>query len=173
MTLSPYGVSQTQFSSIQGNNYGASATMTSANAQAINFPPLTVGGNDRSVIRSELIGNMGAGGIAQSYNTAGPYARNAYYDLAGAQGVAGPQPFLAEDKTYPVNVRLERSTTGQNSVQDLLQQVLVELKAQTYYIRELPNAIAQMAQYPNPNSEYPTSMADEPESFYNDKNLFN
>jgi len=173
MTLSPYGVSQAQLSSIQGNNYGSAASMTNAGAQSATFPPLVVGGNDCSVIRSEFIGNMGAGGIAQNYNTNGPYARNAYYDLAGAQGASGPQPFLAEDKTYPVNVRLERSTNGQDSVQDLLQQVLVQLKAQTYYIRELPNAIAQMAQYPNPNSEYPTSMADEPESFYNDKNLFN
>lgn len=172
MTLSPYGVSQTQFSSIQGNNYGASATMTSAATQAINFPPLTVGGNDRSVIRSELIGNTGAGGIANSYLTNGPYARNAYYDLAGAQGVAGPQPFLAEDKTYPVNVRLERSTNGQDSVQDLLQQVLVELKALNYYTREMPTAIATLSQSANPLSSGFSSMQDDPEALADDPTLY-
>jgi hypothetical protein len=58
-------------------------------------------------------------------------------------------------------------------VQDLLRQILVELKAMNYYTRETPSAIAQMMQYPIATAEYPTSMVDEPESFANDKNLFN
>jgi hypothetical protein len=103
---------------------------------------------------------------------AGPYWRRNYIDFTGGQGVAGPDPRYAEDKTYPVNVHLERSTAGQDSVQDLLQQILVELRALNYYTREMPSSIAQMLSVGNPNSEYPTAMADEPQSFYNDKNLF-
>lgn len=152
---------------------GTGASLTSAGQVTANIPPLIVGGTDRAVIRQELMGAMGAGGINNSYNTNGPYARNAYFDLAGAMGVAGPQPFLAEDKTYPVNVRLERSTNGQDSVQDLLQQILVELKALSYYTRELPMAISSMSQTPNPSVfGDPMGMADDPENFFNDPTLF-
>ena len=134
---------------------------------------LPTGSFDNSIVNPQIQGAPYPIANTTIPYAAGPYWRRPYIDFTGAQGVAGPDPRYAEDKTYPVNVRLERTTAGQNSVQDLLQQIMVELKAQTYYIRELPSAIAQMAQYPNPNSEYPTSMADEPESFYNDKNLFN
>ena len=151
-------------------NIASAATITSANNQNLNFPPLIVGGLDRNVIRSELIG--------APYNNLtpyinGPYVRNAYYDLAGAAGVAGPQPFLAEDKTYPVNVRLERTTNGQESVQDMLRQILVELKALSYYTRELPMAISSLNQTPSPSIfGMPSSMADDPENLYNDQTLF-
>jgi len=129
-----------------------------------------LGGVDRSIIRSELIGNTGAGGIAQNYLTNGPYSRSIYTDLAGGMGVAGPQPFLAEDKTYPVNVRLERTISGQDSVQDLLQQVLVELKALNYYTREMPTAIVSLMQSPNAFA-VPASMQDDPENFFDDSTL--
>jgi hypothetical protein len=138
------------------------ATMVNANTIQANNPILTVGGSDRVIFRQELMGAMGAGGIANAYLTNGPYARNAYYDLAGAAGVAGPQPFLAEDKTYPVNVRLERTTNAQDSVQDLLQQILVELKALNYYTREIPLAL---------NSGRTASMDDDPENFFDDKTI--
>lgn len=156
------------------NQQGASgmpnaATPTASGTISAAFPPFIIGGTDRSVIRSELIG--------APYNnlasyTNGPYARNAYFDLAGNQGVSGPQPFLSEDKTYPVNVRLERTTKGQDSVQDLLQQILYELKAQTYYLREMPLSIAIQNQYGNPLSAgIRTPMADDPENFYDDVTL--
>ena len=173
MTNSPYGVSQVNLGAVNSSALTNAATPVNANPIAITFPPLVVGGTDRSVVRSELIGNPGAGGIANSYNTNGPYARNAYYDLAGAAGVAGPQPFLAEDKTYPVNVRLERTTNGQESVQDMLRQILVELKALSYYTRELPMAISSLNQTPSPSIfGMPSSMADDPENLYNDQTLF-
>ena len=143
-----------------GSGIGGASTMKAAGTQGDNIPPLIVGGLDRSIFRQELMGAMGAGGINNNYLTNGPYARNAYYDLAGAAGVAGPQPFLAEDKTYPVNVRLERTTNAQDSVQDLLQQILVELKALNYYTREIPLAL---------NSGHLTSMDDDPENFFDDK----
>jgi hypothetical protein len=139
------------------------ATLTNPSNGSATFPPTIVGGLDRSVVRSELIGAMGTGGIAQSYLTNGPYARNSYYDLAGAAGVAGPQPFLAEDKTYPVNVRLERSTNGQDSVQDLLLQIVLELKALSYYTREAPQAL---------NSGLMASFRDEPDNFAKDPTTF-
>jgi hypothetical protein len=157
----------------QGTTLASGATMKNAATQTDAMPPLILGGLDRSLIRSELIGNPGAGGIAQSYLTNGPYVRNAYFDLAGAMGVAGPQPFLAEDKTYPVNVRLERTTQGQDSVQDLLQQMLVEYKALNYYIRELPQAIAAMNQLPNPQAaSNPASMQDDSENFADDPTTY-
>ena len=147
-----------------GGGLSAGSAMNSAGASSATITPLVVGGIDKSIIRSELIGNMGAGGINNSYLTNGPYARNAYYDLAGAAGVAGPQPFLAEDKTYPVNVRLERSTKGQDSVQDLLQQILVELKLNNHYTRETPLAM---------NIGKFNSMNDELSDLVNDKTLYN
>ena len=172
-TPAPVTISaQTNLTYLNGQAFPAASTPTSSNPIITNFPFMPSGGTDRSVVRSELIGNPGAGGITQSYLTNGPYSRINYVDLAGAVGASGPQPFLAEDKTYPVNVRLERSTAGQDSVQDLLQQILVELRALNYYTREMPSSIAQMLSVGNPNSEYPTAMADEPQSFYNDRNLF-
>lgn len=153
-----------------GNGLAGGTTMTNAGTLSSAFPALVVGGSDRSVVRSEL---LGAPYNQLSSYTNGPYARNAYYDLAGAAGVAGPQPFLAEDKTYPVNVRLERTTNGQESVQDMLRQILVELKALSYYTRELPMAISSLNQTPSPSIfGMPSSMADDPENLYNDQTLF-
>lgn len=145
------------------NGIPGGTSMTSATTMGNSFPIQSIGGNDRSVTRSELIG--------APYNnltsyTNGPYARLAYFDLAGAIGVAGPQPFLAEDKTYPVNVRLERSTNGQDSVQDLLQQILIELRANNHYTRETPVAVAQLLQ--SASLFMPSSMNDDPENFASD-----
>jgi len=163
MTLSPYIIAQTNFQAVAGSNIGSSATMKNASATQDTFPGLVISGTDRSIVRSELIGAMGAGGINNAYNTNGPYLRNAYVDLSGSLGVAGPQPFLAEDKTYPVNVRLERSTNGQDSVQDLLQQIVLELKALSYYTREAPQAL---------NSGLMASFRDEPDNFAKDPTTF-
>jgi hypothetical protein len=144
--------------------------MTNAQTASATTIPLTIGGPDRSLIRQELLGAPYP--ILNNYVN-GPYMRNAYFDLSGSIGVAGPQPFLAEDKTYPVNVRLERSTNGQDSVQDLLQQILGELKAMNYYIRELPLAISTLNQSPNPNAVGPPgSMADDPENFFDDRTTY-
>lgn len=154
----------TNIGQVGGTAVVGGATLTNPAAAGATFPPIIVGGTDRSIVRSELIGAMGQGGINNSYLTNGPYGRNAYYDLAGAAGVAGPQPFLSEDKTYPVNVRLERSTKGQDSVQDLLQQILVELKLNNHYTRETPYALT--------TSDF-SSMNDELNDFANDKTLYN
>lgn len=170
MTIAPYNTSQVNAVGFNGNAPVSNASMTSAGTVSAIYPFFPLGGADRSIIRSELIGNMGAGGIAQNYLTNGPYARSIYTDLSGSMGVAGPQPFLAEDKTYPVNVRLERTTIGQDSVQDLLQQVLVELKALNYYTRETPTAIVSLMQSPNA-FDVPASMRDDPENFFDDSNL--
>ena len=156
---------------VQQNSTGLASGATMKNAAVLpeTYSPLIFGGTDRSIVRSELLGAAGAGGIAQNYLTNGPYARNAYFDLSGSMGVAGPQPFLAEDKTYPVNVRLERSTNGQESVQDLLQKLLIEMRAHNYYLRELPAATALLCQSASPLTSGASSMQDEPDSFYNDK----
>lgn len=170
MTTFAYAISTFTNIGQQGaNGLSGGSTPTIAGTIGASFPPLIIGGVDRSVVRSEIIGTSNAGAVASSSYTNGPYARNAYFDLAGNMGVSGPQPFLSEDKTYPVNVRLERTTNSQDSVQDLLQQILYELKAVSYYIRELPLSIAIQNQYGNPLSAgIRTPMADDPENFYND-----
>lgn len=151
-------------SSIAPNSTTASTGFALAN------PMLVIGGNDRSVVRPEV---LGAPTSTLTPYISGPYARNMYTDISGNIGVAGPNPAYAEDKTYPVNVRLERTTNGQDSVQDLLQQVLVELKAMSYYIRELPITISSMNQTPNPAVfGNPFGMADDPENFFNDPTTF-
>ena len=154
----------TNIGQVGGTAVVGGATLTNPAAAGATFPPIIVGGTDRSIVRSELIGAMGQGGINNNYLYNGPYGRNAYYDLAGAAGVAGPQPFLSEDKTYPVNVRLERSTSGQDSVQDLLQQILLELKINNHYTRETPLALA--------TSNF-SSMNDDIMALANDKTLYN
>lgn len=133
---------------------------------------LYISGQDRSTVRPELTGAPIPNAAANQYLYNGPHARVAYVDLAGGVGVAGTAPWQAEDKTYPVNVRLERTTAGQDSVQDILQQVLVELKAMSYYVRELPMAISSLSQTPNPLAAGPTSMQDDPENFFDDPTLY-
>jgi hypothetical protein len=146
-----------QFNSgAQTVSVGLGASMSSA------LPPLIIGGTDRSIVKQEFIG--APVGATPTYGLNGPWARQAYFDTAGNMGVAGPQPFLAEDKTYPVNVRLERSINGQDSVQDLLQQILVELKLNNHYTRETPLAM---------NTGLFNSMEDELSDFVNDKTLYN
>jgi len=144
-------------------------TQTSSSSYGANGAFMPFGGIDKSITRSEFLGAPSA--LLTTQYTAGPYSRIGYTDLAGNMGVAGPQPFLAEDKTYPVNVRLERTTNGQDSVQDLLQQVLVELKALNYYTREMPTAIATLNQTPNPLNSFPASMRNDPENFADDQTL--
>jgi hypothetical protein len=167
MTPSIYTVAQVNQQNIAGSNPVTPASMISAQTASLNYPFFPLGGVDKSLIRSELIGAPVPNGVANQYLFNGPYARSIYTDLAGGVGVAGPQPFLAEDKTYPVNVRLERTTSGQDSVQDLLQQLLIEHRAMNYYLRELPVAVAALLQSPN-TFNTPASMADDPENFASD-----
>jgi len=167
-----YTQSQINVSQFGANGIPTNTTQTNSSAVGSNFVLQTIGGIDRSVTRSEVLGAPSP--LLTTQYTGGPYTRLAYFDLAGNMGVAGPQPFLAEDKTYPVNVRLERTTAGQESVQDLLQQLLTEIRATNYYMRELPMAISTLNQTANPSSVgNPASMKDEPESFYYDPNVLN
>jgi hypothetical protein len=154
-------------SQLNGQNMAQGSTLASPNVMAGNLTFIPLGGNDKSVQRPEYIGAPMSNGIGSTQLFNGPYARLAYVDLAGGVVVAGVQPYLAEDKTYPVNVRLERSTAGQDSVQDLLQQILIELRANNYYTRETPMAVAALLQSPNLLSSA-TSMQDDPESFADD-----
>ena len=175
LSMAPYTSQTTNAANILyvGSNSITSGTtmITSANIGTNGYAAnafLNLGGNDRSVVRQEVVG--APNNPVTGYLTNGPWARNAYYDLAGAQGAAGPVPWLAEDKTYPVNVRLERTTNGQDSVQDILQQILVELKAMNYYTRETPLAIANALSTGTPGN--PASMLDDPENFFDDPTLY-
>ncbi|CAB4133494.1 hypothetical protein UFOVP250_209 [uncultured Caudovirales phage] len=133
--------------------------------------PIIVGGGDKSIVRAEMIGAP-INPAVTGYNFSGPWSRQASFDIGGGANVTGVNPLFAEDKTYPVNVRLERTTQGQDSVQDLLQQILIELKAMNYYIRETPQAIGQLLQGATANI-VPTAMQDEVESFSYDPNVLN
>jgi hypothetical protein len=180
MTASPYllvpqanmqAIANGSFPAQTGTGTNATNTPVVVTNQTTAYMP--IGGDDKSIVNPVVQSNPGPIASTNVNYSPGPYYRRNYVDYTGSTGVAGPDPRYAEDKTYPVNVRLERSTAGQDSVQDLLQQILVELKAMNYYTRETPSAIAQMMQYPSATAEYPTSMADEPESFVYDKNSFN
>ncbi|CAB4129515.1 hypothetical protein UFOVP118_79 [uncultured Caudovirales phage] len=141
-------------------NSGAQTVSTGLGASMSNaIAPILIGGSDRSIVKAEMIG--APIGATPTYGLNGPWARQANYDIAGAGSVGGVNPLFSEDKTYPVNVRLERTTQGQDSVQDLLQQVLVELRALNYYTRETPNAL---------NSGLMVSLQDDPENFADDQN---
>lgn len=134
--------------------------------------PLIIGATDRSIVRQEMVGAP-INPAVTAYNFNGPWVRQMNVDVAGGVTVSGPVPWLAEEKTTPVNVRLERTTSGQDSVQDLLQQMLVEFKAFNYYVRELPQAIAAMNQLPNPQSaSNPASMQDDSENFADDPTTY-
>ena len=117
---------------------------------AVTQNPITVGGQD-----------------AQSL------ARRLLTDPSGAVAITGT-PATNSEYFPPVQVQEFRTTRGQESTQDILAQVLLELKALTYYIRELPTAIATMSQLPNPQSVAgPASMQDEPESLFRDESVLN
>jgi len=73
----------------------------------------------------------------------------------------------------PLRVEQIHSDRGQDSLQDLLQQILVELKTLNYYTREIPNSINLMLQQSSIYSATLGSMADEQEQFFSDTTLFN
>ena len=73
----------------------------------------------------------------------------------------------------PLRVEQIHSDRGQDSLQDLLQQILVELKTLNYYTREIPNSINLMLQQSSIYSATLGSMADEQEQFFSDSTLFN
>lgn len=163
-TAAPYVLgSQMNVTQLNSTNLPSVGQALSGTTQAGVFP---IGGYDYSVTRPDIQGAPYP--IAATNSSIGPYWRRNYVDFSGNQGVAGPDPRYAEDKTYPVNVRLERTTAGQDSVHDLLLQLVTEQRAMNYYLRELPTAIAQMLALPNPNNEFPSSMQDEPENFASD-----
>jgi hypothetical protein len=177
MTTSP--VSIIPQANIGGINNGTFPTQTTgALNNAINTTNLTtaylpIGGDDKSVINPQIQGAPYPIASTNASYVTGPFYRRNYVDFAGGVGVAGLDPRYSEDKTYPVNVRLERTTAGQESVQDILAQILVELKAMNYYTRELPVAVGQVLQGANPNATYPTAMQDELENFFHDPNILN
>lgn len=169
----------TNFAQQNGSSLAQGVTNFNSNNQGVTttggqtssgISPLLIGATDHSVVRQEMLGAP-INPAVTAYNFGGPWARQANVDVAGAFTVSGPMPFMAEEKTTPVNVRLERSTNGQDSVQDLLQQILVELKALSYYTRELPVSIALAVSQGNPLMADPGSMSDDPENFYNDPTL--
>jgi len=156
--------SQTNITHLANNALGAASSANTANNPTTVLP---IGGTDNSVVNPQIQGAPTSISTAFTNYAPGPYWRRNYVDFTGNTGVAGPDPRYAEDKTYPVNVRLERTTAGQDSVQDLLQQVLLELRALNYYTREMPVAIATLVQSPNAfNSS--ASMQDDPENFADD-----
>jgi hypothetical protein len=130
-------------------------------------------------VNSATFPGLPTGGVTNPYSlNAGPLTgasaltvRNVT-DRTGAQTVAGVTAIEAENpNTIPVNVRLERSNAGQDSVQDLLLQILLELRALNYYTRETPVAIATLVQSPNAFNS-PVSMQDDPENFADDSTTF-
>ncbi|MFZ9615157.1 MAG: hypothetical protein ACO3AG_00635, partial [Fluviibacter sp.] len=131
-------------------------------------PAFPIGGSDRNYVRSEIIGAPNP--TWSTYASVNGAYRQGSVNIAGSFAVNGPNAIYAEDKVEPVNVRLERSTRGQDSVQDLLQQLLVEIKALSYYVRELPMATAAALATATPSSY--ASMEDDPENFYNDPMSF-
>lgn len=153
---------------INGSAITNTSTPTSYNVYGNSSPGLPLGGSDKSYVRSEIIGAPNP--TWATYVNISGAMRQASYNIAGSAAVNGPNAIYAEDKVEPVNVRLERSTRSQDSVQDLLQQLLVEVKALSYYVRELPMATAAALSTATPSSY--SSMEDDPENFYNDPTLF-
>lgn len=151
-------------------NTAVQTVSTTGGTQSTGVSPLIFGASDRSVVRQEMLGAP-INPAVTAYNFNGPWTRQTNVDVAGGLTVSGPVPWLAEEKTAPVNVRLERTTWGQDSVQDLLLEVLAEMKALNYYTRETPLAIARALSTAVPTS-YP-SMQDDPENFYDDPSSFN
>jgi hypothetical protein len=80
---------------------------------------------------------------------------------------------IYSEQYLPLRVEEIRTTRGQDSTQDLLQQILVELKTLNYYTRETPNAINLMLQQSSLAGFMPASMQDEQEQFFSDITLFN
>jgi hypothetical protein len=114
-------------------------------------PPLLVGGVDSTALMRRILTDI----------------------LGSISIVPGLQSTDAEQR-FPLQVQEFRTTRGQESTQDILAQVLLELKALTYYMRELPTSIAAMSQFPNPSSMgSPVGMQEEPESLFRDDNVLN
>lgn len=148
---------------------GSSATPIVYANYSNSSPAFPFGGSDRNYVRSEIIG-AGNPTWATYANVSGAF-RQVSVNLAGSFAVNGPNAIYAEDKVEPVNVRLERTTASQESVQDLLKQLLVEIKALSYYTRELPMATAAALATATPSTY--ASMLDDPENFYDDPSVFN
>ena len=155
---------------ITGNQLPGGATSpTNYVSYSLVSPALPIGGSDRNYVRSEIIGApIPTWGSYVSVNGA---FRQMSVNLAGGVAVSGVSPNLSEDKVEPVNVRLERTTAGQDSVQDLLKQLLVEIKALSYYTREMPMATAAALATATPSTY--ASMQDDPENIYDDPSSFN
>jgi hypothetical protein len=77
------------------------------------------------------------------------------------------------EQFLPLRVEQIHTNRGQDSLQDLLTQILVELKTLNYYTRETPNSINLMLQQSSLAGFMPSSMQDEQEQFFSDSTLFN
>jgi hypothetical protein len=174
MTASPYvNVPNANISDIGGRTIPFTTVLSPSNALGTTNNTtafLPIGGTDDSLVNPQIQGAPYPVASTNAAYVAGPFYRRNYVDFTGGVGAVGPDPRYAEDKTYPVNVRLERTTAGQDSVQDLLQQILIELRANNHYTRETPAAVAALLQSPNLfNSS--ASMQDDPENFADDSTI--
>jgi hypothetical protein len=113
------------------------------------------------------IGAVDSGGLTRRFltDTAGQLQTDVNNQLYN--GAIYTEQFL------PLRVEEIRTTRGQDSTQDLLQQILVELKTLNYYTRETPNSINLMLQQSSLAGFMPASMQDEQEQFFSDSTLFN
>ena len=130
----------------------ASGTIAVATAASAN--PVPIGGADGTGLTRRFLTDT-AGQVQTDVN-------NQLYN-----GAIYTEQFL------PLRVEEIRTTRGQDSTQDLLQQILVELKTLNYYTREIPNAINLMLQQSSLAGLMPASMQDEQEQFFSDTTLFN
>jgi hypothetical protein len=117
-----------------------------------------------------LAGGVDSGGLTRRLltDTTGTLQTNASGVTNQYVGTA-----IYPEQYKPLRVEQIHSDRGQDSLQDLLQQILVELKTLNYYTREIPNSINLMLQQSSIYSATLGSMADEQEQFFSDTTLFN
>ena len=156
----PINVSQIGAAAIVTGGVAGSLAVGSASSvgAAPTSNPLLAGGVDSGGLTRRLLTDTT--GILQTNSTSPSI--NQYFGSA-----IYPEQFL------PLRVEQIHTTRGQDSLQDLLAQILVELKTLNYYTREIPNSINLMLQQSSLAGFMPASMQDEQEQFFSDSTLFN
>ena len=153
-----------------GSNLNAiGGAAVSATTAQLGMNVVQVGGT--TTVTGGVAGTLGVGGNAADGVTSAMNAlkmggfdssnlmRTIRTDSNGAI-TPGTDPLRAE-QVVPLQIRAEHTTNGQQSIQDLLQEILFELRALNYYTKETPYVL---------NSGQ--SLTDEPDSFYNDSQTF-
>jgi len=140
------------------------ATGTVAVGATANTNPVPIGGADSGGLTRRFLTDT-AGAI----NVTAP----ANQSLSVSNQYLNSSSTIYSEQFLPLRVEEIRTTRGQDSTQDLLQQILVELKTLNYYTRETPNAINLMLQQSSLAGSMPVSMQDEQEQFFSDSTLFN